>query len=811
MDNEISPEVASEARTEESSGNAALDKRLATGVLKGDSGTDTAQVWISAFLIAALGFIVYLGSFSIPLHGADLGLLHDSKALHRIVTSTGALELLPASPLAVVGLAVGRALTGGGVDGLHGLSILLHLGCAVLIFLMARRLLPAGTPEAVSMLAGMLFVAHPLTTGTVNYLAAYPVLQSSFWGLLGINLLLRGAEKENFCVASLSGAVLSFAVAFGSDTAALLLPVLGIAFIQIRGGQSGSVAYRRAATPTLVLTLVFLWAAGAASGLFQSVASHGFAKRAAAFLDLSGNLLLSFLLPLRTPVLPVSPGWAAAVLGLVLLLALLAGGLLRRQFPVMLGAIWVLLSLFSAACYGPPALLGTLRYLYLPLAGLSILLPWALSRVQAPTVFRIGGGLAAVLVLVLGFMTFQRTATWQQPDLLWRGEAERHPDSVEPLVALARFHSAVAELAPGQDEKYRAELLSTADTAWKAVLERVPGDVDAEKHLGMLAVELARPEEAQPLLESVVEQRPEDQEAALYLAYALEQRAQGGASPDFAIGALRAYRRAERLGVLPKEAQGRYGVMAASFGDFETGLSMLKAAAGDDDKSPFKAPLDQFSKLAEQVQAAGQRADAALSQNPGAVEGAVARAEKLLMEGRTMSAFYLLQLVIPQTVGNDGPWAMLGVVSARIGGAENFLKDWGPSRAGSVAAWEQLGFRCAAAGAWDAAELYIRYGLSSVAGAMPELKLATIAMQAKQPDRAMSYVDAARKAYPDSPAPWLQMADMSIEAQNFALARGQIDEAEKRGATPEEVKARRDKLGSGQSSVPTGIQRTVIQ
>jgi hypothetical protein len=52
---------------------------------------------------------------------------------------------------------------------------------------------------------------------------------------------------------------------------------------------------------------------------------------------------------------------------------------------------------------------------------------------------------------------------------------------------------------------------------------------------------------------------------------------------------------------------------------------------------------------------------------------------------------------------------------------------------------------------------------------------------------------------------------MNIAAEDFARARGQLDEAEKRGAAPEEIKARRDKLGAGQSRVPAGIQRTVIQ
>jgi hypothetical protein len=402
-----SPVMESAGQEDESSGNTALDKRLAAGVLKGDAGTETAQVWISAFLIAALGFIVYLGSFSIPFQGEDLKLFHESKALHRVVTSTGALEQLPTSPLSVVGLALSYAVTGGNVDGLHGFSILLHLCCAILVFLLARRLLPAGTPEAVAMLAGMFFVAHPLLTGTVNYLIAFPVLQSTFFGLLALNLLLRGAAQANFCLGSLAGSVIAFVLAFGSDTGALLLPVVGIALLQLRPAGDGSVSYHRAATPALVLTTVSLWVAGQAAGLFDpAVIGHGIGARLGALLDLSGNLLLSTLWPLRTSILPLAPGLVAGLAALLLLMAALGFGLLRRQMSLVHAIALVVLGLFSVACYAPTDSIETTRYLYLPFAGLAILLPWALVRFHVPSAFRIASGVAALLILALGFMSF---------------------------------------------------------------------------------------------------------------------------------------------------------------------------------------------------------------------------------------------------------------------------------------------------------------------------------------------------------------------------------------------------------------------
>jgi len=579
LQDENSSAIAHPSPTEESSGNAALDKRLATGVLKGDAGTETAQVWISAFLIAALGFIVYLGSFSIPFQGEDLKLFHDSKALHRVVTSTGALAQLPTSPLSVVGLSLNYAATGGNVDGLHGFSILLHLCCAILVFLLARRLLPQGTPEAVAMLAGMFFVAHPLLTGTVNYLIAFPVLQSTFFGLLALNLLLRGAGQTNFCLGSLAGAVIAFVLAFGSDTATLLLPVVGIALLQLLPGGAENDSYRRIATTALVLATASLWVAGQAAGLFDpAVIGHGIGTRLGALLDLSGNLLLSALWPLRTSILPLAPGLVAGLAALLLLIAALGFGLLRRQMSLVHAITLVLLGLFSVACYAPTDSIETTRYLYLPFAGLAILLPWALGRFQAPSSFRIASGVAALLILALGFLSFQRTEAWKQPEVLWASELERHPESVEPLLALGRFQSAVAQLAPMDNVQAREKLFTTASDAWKAVLERVPGDPEAEKNLGIMAVNLGKFDEARPLLETASARLPEDQELALYLGYTLDQASRSTGDRDLLIGALRAFRRAARLGVLPAEAQARYGLLAASFGEFDTGLPLVTAA-----------------------------------------------------------------------------------------------------------------------------------------------------------------------------------------------------------------------------------------
>lgn len=811
QDNTTDQKDTAAALDPDATGHDALDKRLSAGVLRGDSGTDIAQVWISAFLIAALGFLVYLGGFSIPLHGEDLRLFQDSTALHRIVTSPGALEMLPDAPLSAVGLGVVCSLSGGRVDALHGFSILLHLICAVLVFLIARRLLPKGTPEVLAMLAGLLFVAHPAMAGTVDYLIAYPVLQSSLFGLLALLLLLRGAGQPSFCVASLAGSVLCFALSFGSDAATLLLPLAGIGLLRLRApAGEGGLKFARVAVPVLVLTLAVFWIAGRASGLLDAGAiAAGTGTRLSAFVGLCGNVLVSAVWPPYPALLPEAGGAIPGGLLIALLLAGVAAGYLSRP---LLGqvALWVLVAAFSAACNADSGAVLTARYAYLPLAGLAILLPAGLQAIRIPVVYRVACGAAAVLVLALGFFSFQRTNQWRSPEAIWNAEAARHPESVEPWLALGRFQWAKVQAAP-PDIREQENLYALAAEPWRSVLNREPGHPEAEKYLGMIAAEQGNLEEATGLLESASAREPENGQLALYLAFAREQQARTAGERESLYTALRAFRRAARLGPLPPEALTRYGMLAMGVGDMETGLPLLQKAAGDSPDTPLAETVKRFQAAAEQAQNLGKQAEAAMRENPTSSDGPVLRAEQSMLEGRVLEAFYALQQVMGHSPGQDNAWALLGYASARLSGSDNFLREWGESRAGKREAWQLLAARCAAGGVWDAAESYLRYGFERSTGAlMPEIVLADIALQLRQPPRATAYLEAAQQAYPENPMPWLRLADLAIAAKETARARALLDGAEKRNAAPEDIKSRRDQLGE-QGASPSTIERTVIR
>jgi len=794
----------------ERSGDAAPDRQPASGVLQGDVGTEAAQVWIGAFLIAALGFVVYLFAFSIPLHGDDLALFGQDASMGRLVTCLESLPHMPGAPLSVVGLSLNAIVGGGNIDALHGGSILLHLLCGILLFLIARRILPPGTPEAVAMLAGLLFVAHPLASESVNYLIARPVLQSAFFGLSGLVLLLRGCAPQRHRVICIAAAVVCFALAFGSDAAALYFPLIGIGLVYFRGvahGESGD--FRGVVAAALLLSVAFMWTAGHASGLLAATAAgHGMAAGLRALIAQAGYALYYGAMPQAYSLLPVSGGMVTGVAALLLIAAVVGFGLARKGLAAVLG-FWILAALAGAAFLGPAEGVGPTRYLYMPWAALCIAVPWGLQVLGNPRARLIGGAAAAIAILALSAVTFQRCGLWTRPADLWAAEGERHPESPVPARAAGRYLLSQVDRL-GANEENRRELLRNATALWNSVLEREPDSAEARKSLGILALEEQKFDEALEHLRHAAARRPQEQELALFIAFAAEQQARVTGDRRYAVEAVRSLERARQLAPLPLPALERYGILAAQRGDLATGLAMLEHAEAQGSTS-LAEPIAQFKSLAEQAEAFNQQAEAARREAPQSPAALFYRAQRNLLEGRLVEAHYLLQAVMAMDSTNPGAWSLLGYACARLDGAENFLNEWG-NVTGNWENWIQLATRCGAGGLWTAAEVYLRHGAEKQPGEkpLPEMGLAEVATALNQPQRAVAYLQAAQQAHPDNPAPWLRLAEMALEAGETAQARSLAGEAEKRNADPEAVKKITDQVG-GASPVREGITRTVIQ
>ena len=123
-----------------------------------------------------------------------------------------------------------------------------------------------------------------------------------------------------------------------------------------------------------------------------------------------------------------------------------------------------------------------------------------------------------------------------------------------------------------------------------------------------------------------------------------------------------------------------------------------------------------------------------------------------------------------------------------------FIKAWGTTPGYTENHWLRLAKRCATASLWKPALTYLRHAASQATPTfLPEIALAQIALELKQPQQAQYCLQQAVERYPDAPAPWLMLADLAIANKEIQRAAQCLAEAEKRGASPEAIEKRRSR------------------
>jgi predicted Zn-dependent protease len=252
----------------------------------------------------------------------------------------------------------------------------------------------------------------------------------------------------------------------------------------------------------------------------------------------------------------------------------------------------------------------------------------------------------------------------------------------------------------------------------------------------------------------------------------------------------------------------------AALGDPEAAERAFARAAGDDEASPFARPLKIIRDNLKDVEAMEQRAAVLFSKDPADPTGLKIRAQLLVLHGRHLEAAYVLDKLLRDKTQDFAVWILLGCVKARMRQTDQFCNEWPappPKPAEVQSPWTELARRCAVSGLWDAALGYLECPAAVAEnGPPPLLAVADIAVQFQQPRRAYDYVRRATETYPKSPDPWLKLTDIALTANDLASARQYLSEAESRGAPPDELAKRKEKLGES-AAAPSAPTRTIIQ
>ncbi len=322
-----------------------------------------------------------------------------------------------------------RRLFGPAASGGHLVNVLLHIAVSVLVALVIWELLHSGVW---ALLGGLLFTAHPAHVEPVAYVAARADLLAGAFTALAAVGLLRGQRKHSLWWWLLVPT--GFGLALLSKETALLFPLLVALTPALTGTRYTGRYWLVVASVGAALGACLLLRGSAVPP--PATAGPPLAARLANAGNTFGLYLRMFFWPFRHRVLfppdPAYHGLTDAVIAAVLFVVTLPLVALRRRFWVTLwGYAWTILFLLPALNWLPLANQATDRLLYLPSAGLVLIIVTLLSRLLSSRarLRNLAGIGLLVLTVILGVAAIRRSAVWRDRVSLAATMAREAPDS----------------------------------------------------------------------------------------------------------------------------------------------------------------------------------------------------------------------------------------------------------------------------------------------------------------------------------------------------------------------------------------------
>jgi len=410
-----------------------------------EAGTNMFGWWP---VVAVAAVVPYLHSLSIGFLSDDFGLAAAARA------AQGPLDVVRLRPyclfyrpLSEVAWWAGVQLWGGAPLGYHLLSLALHVGNSLLVYLVGLRL--TGSRVAAG-LAGLLFAVHPIHVEPVVWASCQPDLLATGLCLLSLASLeacLAGGSRLRGA-AALVAALATFLLALLSKESAAALPgVVVLRLAVLPAGVRRRCAVGAGAAYVVVLGAFAAWRFSVLGAIGGYEVAPGFWDRF--FPSAPLRQIEFFLLPVNRHLLGESVG--PAVMGAMVLLmaggaAYVLGNLSRvpaRRLWFYLGFVVLMSAPVWTLCMAITGGFESTRFAYLPTVGLM----WLIGEVLAGCVAagRRGAAAAATVIVLVGALTVWYVMPWRGADRLAkdlvaaaRGIVRELPASEEPPVLFVR-------------------------------------------------------------------------------------------------------------------------------------------------------------------------------------------------------------------------------------------------------------------------------------------------------------------------------------------------------------------------------------
>jgi Flp pilus assembly protein TadD len=484
--------------------------------------------------------------------------------------------------------------------GFHLFNVTLNAAVVVLVFVAGRRLFQ---DRRVAWLAAALFAIHPVHTEVVDWIAAVPELEVTFFVLLTLWLFTKQDKSSwRFQMAS----VTSFALALLCKEPALMFAPLAVAFehfVRPDNDQTSFAAKTRRYLPLCTVAAAYLLLRIMLFGKLAPVLQHpkitwpqaiysafaliaGYAKYLFWPAPLSAFHVFHPSTSLLEP--PVILGLMAVGFAVALVIYLhkrapaAAFCILWMGITIapMLNARWMAANVFTE------------RYLYLPSVGFCWLVAWYTinlwDRTPAPARWphRHMAVAAAAVALLAVSSTVLRNRVWRDDMTLYTRTLQTNPDAAVIRSNLGSLY-------------FDAEQFDRALQEWQLALAQKPDNVVTMNALGILYTRVGRFADADAMFKQAMAAKPLWGDA--HFSYGLLLQKNG----DLA-GALSEFKTAVTLSPLSGPAHRWYGEALVKNGQLEEAIPQLTEAI------ELEASLESMHDLSGVYLVEGRSAEAAL-------------------------------------------------------------------------------------------------------------------------------------------------------------------------------------------------------
>jgi len=507
-------------------------------------GSEAGRSWLAVIVIVA-GLVAYWNSFDGQFVLDDYQRIIENEQIKHI---SPLWDLIAHSrrPVVTLSLAMNHAVGNLDVRGYHAFNLTIHILAALVLFGVVRRTLlcrrlrdrwGAAAPW-LALACSLIWVVHPLQTQGVTYIIQRGESMMGLFYLLTLYCLVRGIDSSRRYL-WYAGAIVVCALGMGCKAVMVTAPVIVLLYDRTFVAESFAQAFRR--RWGLYLGLCATWLVLAASGVLGGVlasslkgqATVGFGVRGITsieyaltqpgvilhYLKLSiwpDPLCLDYMWPVaRTPGQIVPPALVIAAL-----LAATAWALLSRPALGFLGA-WFFLILAPTTSFVPIQDIAFEHRMYLPLAAVVVLLVIGGARVLhdvserlslrpgAPRIVSIA--LLSILVLLLGYGTFQRNKDYHSTTGMWQDVLAHHPDH-------PRAHCGLGAILVSEGR------LDEAVQHFNAAIQATPELAEAHFNMGVALCKQRRLEQAIKHYLEAIRLQPTMSVARKNLAVALREK-----------------------------------------------------------------------------------------------------------------------------------------------------------------------------------------------------------------------------------------------------------------------------------------------